>query len=170
MYIPECITNAVKPTFTDNDYFYGADDMWSRLIHVKDGTVPFISQDMSMLANVMELYYKGLLKASGMTVPRHLIEESHSLVALVDEIESRITPLSGSLSRQDERNRRNFLMDLSDLYIKTRYNHKQATFEEFCKCMIWAEKQKEIVKEILNPPQEETNFSMENTKDDSGKY
>ena len=155
MNIPNSIKNAVTKSPMDRTEFYNAEEMWNRLCIVKAEKVPFIKQDMAMLANTVELYYKGLILASGIKVSDHLMCESHSLYALTNEIENRIMPLSAPLSRTEERDRRNFLMDLSSMYIDARYRSVDVDFDEFKTCMEWAENQIRLIKESLLPPKNE---------------
>lgn len=155
MNIPNSIKNSVVKSPLDRVEFYNAEEMWARLQFVKEQKVPFIKQDMATLANTVELYYKGLIKASGIKVSEHLMCESHSLYALTNEIENRIMPLSAPLSRTEERDRRNFLMDLSSMYIDARYRSVDVDFEEFKTCMDWAENQIRLIRESLLPPKNE---------------
>ena len=60
--------------------------MWKRLNDVKNKKVDFIDPDMSMLANTLELYYKGMLEASGLEINDHLLNETHNLYTLYSEI------------------------------------------------------------------------------------
>lgn len=154
MLIPSCITNAVTKSPMDNNYFYGAEQMWERLTAIKNGSVKYLNIDMSLLANCVECYYKGFLVAAGVNVPETVLKTSHSLLRLTEEIESRICPLQYNLSRTDERDRRNFLNDLSSKYITCRYNNEQVPKEDFLQCYAWAEKQREIVIKTLQPPKE----------------
>ena len=154
MNIPSCITNAMIKSPIDNDYFYGASKMWERLSHIRDGSVNYLDIDMAMLANYVECLYKGFLLASGANVSEHVMKESHSLLRLTEEIETKICPLQHNLSRSDERDRRNFLIDLSEKYITCRYCNEQICFEDFCKCYDWAKAQKEMIYSMLVPKKE----------------
>ena len=151
MNIPSCITSAIKKDVFANDYFYGADQLWERLTEVRRGRVKYINADMSMLANCVELYYKGLLYASKVKVPEDVMKESHSLLRLTDEIETKICPLQYNMTLSERRDRKNFLIDLGAKYITCRYHNEQVSREDFCKCYDWAKGQKEIIKEILAP-------------------
>lgn len=156
--IPSCITNAIHKDVMDNNFFYGAEQMWQRLTDVKEGKVPYLNIDMALLANFMECYYKGFLLASGVNVPAHIMNESHSLVRLTEEIESRICPLQYNMSKTEERDRRNFLFDLGSKYIDCRYNNEQVSKEDFLQCYEWAKKQKELIHNILKPPAKEYHY------------
>lgn len=83
MNIPSSIRNSLTKGPMDNQYFYNGSEMWERLCDVRDKKIPFIRQDMAMLANVIELYYKGLIQSSGIKVDPHLLNTSHSLLALL---------------------------------------------------------------------------------------
>lgn len=152
MNIPSCITNAIVKSPVDNNYFYCASKMWDRLSHVRDGSIEYLDIDMAMLSNYVECLYKGFLLSSGVNVSEHVMKESHSLLRLTEEIETKICPLQHNLSRTDERDRRNFLIDLSEKYITCRYSNEQVCFGDFCKCYDWAKNQKEIIYNILIPP------------------
>lgn len=151
MNIPSSIRNSLTKGPMDNQYFYNGSEMWERLCDVRDKKIPFIRQDMAMLANVIELYYKGLIQSSGIKVDPHLLNTSHSLLALTIEIENRIMPLSAPLTRTEDRDRRNFLNDLSNMYIGTRYDGLHADYDDFVICMDWAQKQIDLIKETLLP-------------------
>ncbi len=151
MNIPSSIRNSLTKSPMDNQYFYNGSEMWERLCAVRDKQIPFVRQDMSMLANVVELYYKGLIISSGIKVDPHLLNASHSLLALTIEIENRIMLLSAPLTRTEDRDRRNFLNDLSNMYIGTRYNGTPASYDDFVVCMDWAQKQINLIKETLLP-------------------
>ena len=98
MLIPESIIKATPKDPTNNEFFHNANMMWKRLELIRNDEVPFLDFDMATLANAIELYYKGFIKASGTNVPKSLMEESHSLVRLTEQIEAQIMPLSAPLS------------------------------------------------------------------------
>ncbi len=162
MNIPSCITNAIIKSPLDNDYFYGASEMWERLSDVRNNKVKYLNIDMALLANYIECLYKGFLLSSGVNVSEHVMKESHSLLRLTEEIETKICPLQHNLSRTEERDRRFFLMDLSEKYISCRYYNEQVSFDDFCKCFDWAKIQKDVIHNILNPPQNENIRYYEN--------
>lgn len=151
MNIPSCILNSINKDIMDNNFFYGAEQMWQRLTDVKNKKVQYFDIDMSMLANCIECYYKGFLEASGVTVPEHIMKEGHNLLRLTDEIESRICPLQYNMTKSEDRDRRNFLWDLSHKYIDCRYNHEQVSFEDFLKCYNWVNKQRDLIFNTLKP-------------------
>lgn len=161
MNIPSCITSAIHKDVMDNDFFYGAEQMWTRLTDVRTGKVEYLNIDMSLLANFVECYYKGFLQASGVPVPERIMKETHSLLRLTEEIETRICPLQYGMSRTEERDRRNFLNDLSDKYIDCRYRNEQVSKEDFFKCYDWAKGQKGKIEDYLRPKyKDETDYDL----------
>lgn len=151
MLIPDSVMKAIPNKPADNNFIYSATDMWKRLEEIADGKVQFQNFDMALLANCVELYYKGMLQSSGLKVSEHLMQNSHSLYALHNEIENRIMSLTGTLTIGERRDYNNFLKDLSDMYISTRYNNVQVTFDEFKKCLNWARAQRDTVMNTLDP-------------------
>lgn len=151
MLIPDSIIKATPKDPTNNEFFHNADMMWKRLKLIRNDEIPFLDFDMATLANAIELYYKGFIKASGTNVPKSLMEESHSLVRLTEQIEAQIMPLSAPLSRSEERDRRNFLFDLQNMYIDARYRYVDVDKRDFNHCFDWAEKQKNLILETLKP-------------------
>ncbi len=106
---------------------------------------------MSTLSNCIELFYKGLIQASGVSYPDSLMNESHSLVRLTEFIEAKIMPLSAPMSKRQEYERRDFLRSLQDMYIDARYGSVDVSFSDFCICYEWAEKQYTLIRETLIP-------------------
>lgn len=151
MFIPDSVKNAMPKDPTNNTFFHNADMMWKRLELIRNDEIEFIDCDMAILSNVVELYYKGFIIASGIRVPESLINESHSLVRLTEQIETQIMPLSAPLSKTDERDRRNFLFDLQNMYIDARYGYVDVTKKDFNYCFDWAKKQKDLILETLKP-------------------
>lgn len=152
MVIPSCVKNVVTKTSLDNNFIYGADSMWGRLGMVREEKIPYIPQDVSMLANTLEMYYKGLIESSGIKVQESLLKQSHSLSRLYDEIDNRIKEIIPNQSKSDRRNMKMFLNDLSALYIDARYENAQPSFQEFCDCYDFVKTQREFVIELLSGP------------------
>lgn len=151
MIIPSAVLNAVTKLPTDNDFIYGAEALYTRMKDVEAGVCSYICPDMATLANMVEMYYKGMLASSGLKVDSYLLEKTHSLSALHSEISTRIVELSPGLSKTDRYSTRKFLDDLSAMYIDARYHNAQPTFEEFKACFAWAKKQREIIMSTLDP-------------------
>lgn len=162
MIIPDSVVKSIPSKPIDNNFIYCAMDMWERIEEISEGKVKFQNFDMALLANCMELFYKGLLQSSGLKVSEHLMNNSHSLYTLHNEIENRIMSLSGTMTIQERRDYNNFLKDLSDMYISTRYSYEQSSLEEFQKCVIWARNQRDIIMNTLDPTKEwKTRFIKE---------
>lgn len=149
MYIPDSVLKTIEKKPTDNDYIYGAEQMFKRLSSITEES--YLCIDMSMLANTLELYYKGVLEASGLNIDPYLMEESHSLSRLYAEVSSRITPLGNESSRDEQREKNNFLKNISALYIDARYHNAYTSYEDFCKCRIFLNDQRERCMTLLDP-------------------
>lgn len=150
MNIPSVITDAIIKSPADNKYFYGADELWEeRLTLIRNGQIKYINHDMADLANCYEMYLKGFIQASGINAPEDLMNDSHSLVRLVDCVESGICPLQCNMSRQDYRDRHEFLRDFGNKYITCRYEHDQVSKEEFNQVFDWVSKQRDLILSIV---------------------
>lgn len=145
MFIPSCITNAVTKSPLDNDYFFNAESAWQRLSDIRNDKVTYINEDMAMLVNTCERYYKAFIQANNIPVPNYVMKESHSLVKLTELIELSICPLQTNMTVRDEKERYKFLKDFSDKYISCRYYNDQPTKEEFNACFDWVSKQRDLI-------------------------
>ena len=154
MVIPDSVIKSIPSKPVDNDFIYSAMDMWERIEEIAAGKVKFQNFDMALLSNCVELFYKGLLKSSGLKISDHLMQNSHSLYTLHNEIENRIMSLTGTMTIQEKRDYGTFLKDLSDMYITTRYLYEQSSLEEFQKCVSWARGQRDIIMNTLDPTKE----------------
>lgn len=76
---------------------------------------------------------------------------------MTEQIEAQIMPLSAPLSRSEERDRRNFLFDLQNMYIDARYRYVDVDKRDFNHCFDWAEKQKNLILETLKPKEMQKN-------------
>ena len=151
MIIPDSVLSSIPKKASDNIYIFSANDMYTRLRDILNKKVDFIPQDMSMLANAAELYYKGFIVASGIAVDDEVLHKSHSLNTLVSVIEQNVCNLTTSRDKETLRDRRVFLNDLTDLYYSTRYRFSQPSFDDFKKCMEWLTKQRDFIIETLDP-------------------
>lgn len=149
MYIPDNILKCVQKLPTDNDKIYGAEQMYARLSSITRET--YLDIDMAMVANCLELYYKGVLEASGLSVDPMLLNKSHSLNRLYQEITNRIIPLGNEKTPSEIRDMNMFLSDLSCLYIDARYHNAQTPFEDFEKCRAFVSAQREKCMSLLDP-------------------
>ncbi len=149
MYIPEKVLNKIEKRHTDNDKIYVAEDMYNDIM--SDTKETYKSYHMSVLANALELYYKGVLEESGLNIADSLMNESHDLYRLNSEISSRIQELDVCDTKSDERALRYFLRDLSALYIDSRYHFAQTSYEDFCKCRDYLKIQRDKCMSLLDP-------------------
>lgn len=148
MFIPESVLQSVEKRPIDNDYIYGAEEMYDDLMSRDQNT--YKNFHMSILANALEMYYKGVLQASGLIVPENMMK-NHHLAVLYDEISSRITPLGNETTTQEKREVRLFLNNLSHLYIDAKYHHAQTSYEDFQKCRLFLSNQRERCMSLLDP-------------------
>ena len=151
MYIPDVVKAAVVKSPLDNNYFYGAEQMWDRLTKIRNDEIEYLNIDMSMLANCVELLYKGFLTAAGIDVAVS-VGITHNLCTLVTEIEKKICPLQYIENQADLKKRKIFLDELSKKYLSTKYYNDQVTKEEFQACYDWAAKQRQLIMDYLIPP------------------
>ena len=150
MIIPDSVINQLQKKPTDNEKIYVAEDMYEDIMSKTRDT--YKNYHMSVLANALELYYKGVLEASGLQVDPYLMKKSHSLHTLHAEIESRIgVMLDVCNSKSEERALHQFLVDLSSLYIDARYHFAQTSYEDFCKCRTYLEHQRDKCMSLLDP-------------------
>lgn len=161
MIIPDCIKNAVTKLPTDNDYFYGADMIWSRLEKVRNNQIDYIPYDMATLSNCLEMYYKGIIEASGIIISEHTMKESHYLPELFSQVNERIVPLIPNMDRTQDREVRIFLKNVSEMYISTRYKNAQPSFDDFCAVYDFVEKQRELIFNTLLPPKEKYDMDID---------
>ena len=151
MKIPASVLKNLTFGPLDNPYIHGAEDMYERLCDIRDEKVKYHYFDMSTLSNCMELYYKGLLDKKCDTVDKEFFEKTHYLPALVRDVENRVQPILGNISKQDRRDVMNIFRDLSDYYISARYNHNPIPFETFKEAMKLLDSQRYAVLSILDP-------------------
>ena len=152
MYIPDSILKNIEKKPTDNDYIYTAEDMYKDIMSKNEDT--YKNFHMAVLANALELYYKGVLEASGLNVDRMLIEESHNLYRLYSEISTRIQPLTNESTMGEKRELREYLRNLSTLYIDARYHNAQTSYEDFDKCRQFLDNQRSRCMSLLDPSME----------------
>lgn len=149
MIIPDSVLNKIEKKPIDNEKIYVAEEMYEDLMSRTKETYRYYQ--MAVLANTLELYYKGLLDASGLIVSEHLMKESHDLCALNSEISSRIQDINNCKSQGEERSLRSYLRELSGLYIDARYHNAQTSFEDFDKCRQYLTIQREKCMSLLDP-------------------
>ncbi|MBR3517932.1 MAG: hypothetical protein IKN07_01800 [Lachnospiraceae bacterium] len=149
MIIPDSVLNQLQRKPTDNSKIYVAEDMFDDLESKTEQT--YKNYHMSILANDLELYYKGVLEASGLNVAESLMKESHDLYRLHSEISTRIQPLDVCNSRSEEHALKQFLRDISALYIDARYDYAQTSYDDFCKCRKYLEIQRDKCMSLLDP-------------------
>lgn len=148
MYIPDSVLKNIEKKPTDNDYIYGAEQMYKRLSSITEET--YLDIDMSMLANALEMYYKGVLDASGLNIDSYLMK-THSLNELYREISVRISPLGNETTENDKRELRHYLNDLTALYVDARYHYAQTPYEDFDKNRLFLSNQRERCMTMLDP-------------------
>ncbi len=149
MHIPDSVMKNIEKKPTDNELIYAAEDMYEDLCSKTEET--YKNFHMSVLANALELYYKGVLKASGLSVDDYIMNESHSLNVLYSEISSRIRPLGNESTRGEVRDMKEYLRNLSSLYIDARYHNAQTSYEDFNKCRTFLENQRRRCMSMLDP-------------------
>lgn len=152
MYIPESVLKNMERKPTDNDFIYGAEEMYEDIMSRDENT--YRNYHMAVLANTLEMYYKGVLSASGLNLDEHLMKESHSLAALNEEISTRIQPLNNATTTGDKKALREYLHTLSALYIDARYHHAQTSFDDFDKCRQFLTDQRRRCMSLLDPSME----------------
>lgn len=152
MYIPDSVIKNLETRPTDNDYIYAAEDMYEDLMSRTEEN--YKNYHMAVLANTLELYYKGVLQASGLSVDEHLMKKSHSLNTLYREISDRIQPLNNLQTESEKRDMRHFLFELSALYTDARYHYAQTSYEEFDKSRQFLSDQRKRCMTMLDPSME----------------
>ncbi len=148
MFIPESVLESVEKRPIDNDYIYGAEEMYDDLTSRDQNT--YKNFHMSILANALEMYYKGVLQASGLQISDYVMS-SHNLYPLYSEIATRISPLGNETTPQEKRDVRTFLNNLTHLYIDAKYHHAQISYEDFQKCRTFLTNQRERCMSLLDP-------------------
>jgi len=152
MIIPNCVLETVKKMPLDNHYFYHAEDAWERATDIYNGQIKFYSDDISLLINTLERYYKAFLQAKKDEDPSYLqypgfLTSDHDLNKLVVEIE-RFVPLTKCETRQDYKERREFFDNLRREYTTTRYTARP-DFNEYKQLYQFVSKQRDIVIEYF---------------------
>lgn len=153
MIIPESITKMIEKSPLDNNYFYHADENMSRLALVYNEEVSYISSDMSLLVNTLEMYYKGFLQSKldagiGYKLPTGFLTENHDLFKLADEITNNFFPLFSKDSIRDINEAENFYRTLRRHYTTARYTH-YPVFSEYKQVYDFVLQHKNLVVENL---------------------
>lgn len=135
MIIPDSITKMIQKKPTDNNYFYHADENMKRLSEIYEGKVSYISSDLSLLINTLEMYYKGYLQSKldegiGYKLPAGFLTENHDLFKLADEITDNFIPLFSKDTVGDINSAENFYRHLRHYYTAARYT-EYPNYSEF---------------------------------------
>lgn len=142
------IKDGVAPI--DHNYLLSAEQMYKNLEEIYDGNATYYPHHMGMLANTIELYYKGIVALS---VPKMsaYTKESHNLAHLYSEVTTHIMGIYPNLSRYEENALYDYLKELSNLYIESRYfgaNTSKASFDESMK---FVREQRDFVMSLVDP-------------------
>lgn len=176
MNIPSFVTNQIPKDPFANDYFYHAEENWTRLEAIVAKRIPYISSDFSMLVNTLEMYYKGFLKSmsdnvKGYSLPEipnhkddneYFLKKDHHLAGLVEEIEDHFLNISPTYTKKDRRDHDRFLNDLQWEYTKARYT-TYPSFEDFKKVYQFASNQRNSIRDYITDkllPKEQEHYDI----------
>lgn len=143
----------------EHNYLIGAENMYKSLKEVLDGKTNYYPHHMGILANTIELYYKGIIALS---IPKmsSYTKESHNLPHLYSEVTTHIMDIYPGISRYEENALYDYLKELSDLYIESRYLGAIVSKESFVESMDFLREQREFVMGLVDPTK-----SWKNNKD-----
>lgn len=134
----------------DHNYLLSAEDIYKSLEEVANGKVAYRSHYMSLLANAVELYYKGIVALSDKTMSAYT-RECHNLAHLYSEITTHIMPIYPVTSRYEENAIYDYLKELSDLYIESRYLGASVSKNSFEESMVFLREQRDFVMSLVDP-------------------
>lgn len=134
MHIPSSITNALKDSPFDNNYFRMHEDMRRSIENVLSGKDTYASYHYSMLINDLEICLKGFLLYKRETgewkEPHpHYLTEDHKIMKLIEQVQ-KFVPLFSYTSQQDWNELRRFASGLCRQYTTARYS-ESVPFEDF---------------------------------------
>lgn len=134
----------------NHNYLLSAEQMYKNLEEIYDGKANYYPHHMGMLANTIELYYKGIIALS---VPKmsSYTKECHNLAHLYSEVTTHIMDIYPNLSRYEENALYDYLKELSDLYIESRYMGANASKESFDESMKFVREQRDFVMSLVDP-------------------
>ena len=151
MVIPSNVMKSIEKKPTDNNFIYGAEMLYKRLSDVIAGKVEYCFYDMATAANCLEMYYKGMLEASGCNVSPTVMYESHNLKELYNLVCIECIPLTPNADIQTQRDIGRFLKELSAEYINARYNASCPLESEFKGVMEFITSHREKIMSTLDP-------------------
>lgn len=134
----------------NHSYLVSAEAMYRSLEEVLNGKSTFFPHHMSMLANTMELYYKGIVALSNKRMSSYT-RECHNLVHLYSEVTSHVMEIYPGISRYEENSIYNYLKELGELYIDSRYYGAKVSRESFEESMVFLREQRDFVMSLVDP-------------------
>lgn len=137
-------------SFQEHNYLSNAEKMYRSLEEVYSGKATYYPHHMSILANTVELYYKGLIALS---IPKisSFTKECHNLVHLYDEISKNIMDIYPCISQYEKNALYDYLKELGDLYISARYYEKSVSVDGFNSSMQFLREQRDFVMGMIDP-------------------
>ena len=162
MNIPSFIHNQIPKNPFCNNYYSHADENWTRLSMIADGSIPYISSDLALLVNTLELEYKGFLKCmvqnrsdyelplidGNEDNPEYYLQKDHYLKGLVREIERHFVNMSPVRTKRDRIEHDRFLVSLQWEYTNSRYT-SYPSFDEFLSIYKFAQTQKTALRDYI---------------------
>lgn len=126
---------------------------------IATGDIPYISSDIGLLVNTIELEYKGFLKCmvqnrGDYTLPlidghkdnpEYYLQKDHYLKGLVREIERHFINISPAQTRHDRIEHDQFLVSLQWEYTNSRYT-SYPSLEDFLAIYKFAQTQKSVLR------------------------
>lgn len=134
----------------NHNYLLSAEKMYKSLEEIYDGKANYYPHHMGMLANTIELYYKGIIALS---IPKmsSYTKGCHNLVHLYSEVTTHIVGIYPNLSAYEENSLYDYLKELSDLYIGSRYFGASASKDSFDESIKFVREQRDFVMSFVDP-------------------